>query len=249
MLNVTGVFLNGTHLTWTSAGVTPTVFVPTRIVAPGGSLSMMTLWAQPIAVSPINKSWMIERMLSIVADSELRYPLRMKISALIPFLFIFGCLISTTSHANADPSTPDKKERKRRANPKKEAKELELLQRSATLYWEGVRWNDIEKSAAFIENSNDRMEFQQWLEDKIEGHKIMEARVLRVDVEPVTERKSTITKVANLAVSMHAYKMPEQVLKKEIFHQRWYRKQNGWWLEWTSPIVEARKAATSTDGE
>ena len=159
-------------------------------------------------------------------------------------LLIFGTTITAPALAQSETetATKEKKKRKRRANPKKEAKELELLQRSATLYWEGVRWNDIEKSANFIENGNDRMEFQQWLEEKIEGHKIMEARVIRVDVEPIYERKSEITKIANLSVAMQSYKMPEQVLTKEVFHQRWYRKQTGWWLEWVSPIVQAREA-------
>ena len=166
----------------------------------------------------------------------------MKISALIPLLLMFGTLITTPAYADAEKTATENKKRKRRSNPKKEAKELELLQRSATLYWEGVRWNDIEKSAAFIENGNDRMEFQQWLEEKIEGHKILEARVIRVDVEEIENRKSEITKIANLSVSMQAYTMPAQVLKKEIFHQRWYRKQTGWWLEWESPILQAREA-------
>ena len=166
----------------------------------------------------------------------------MKISALIPLVLTFGTLIATPAFADTEKTAAEKKERKRRSNPKKEAKELELLQRSATLYWEGVRWNDIEKSAAFIENGNDRMEFQQWLEEKIEDHKILEARVIRVDVEAIDDRKSDITKIANLSVSMQAYKMPEQVLKKEVFHQRWYRKQTGWWLEWVSPILQAREA-------
>ena len=184
---------------------------------------------------------------------NIRYPLRMKISALIPLLFIFGSVIAVPAFAQTETETASnekkKKKRKRRSNPKKEAKELELLQRSATLYWEGVRWNDIEKSANFIENGNDRMEFQQWLEEKIEGHKILEARVIRVDVEPVLERKSEITKIANLSVAMQSYKMPDQVLTKAVFHQRWYRKQTGWWLEWVSPIVEAREAEKAQSSE
>jgi len=173
----------------------------------------------------------------------------MKISALIPLLLTFGTLIATPAYAETETTATEKKKRKRRSNPKKEAKELELLQRSATLYWEGVRWNDVEKSAAFIENSNDRMEFQQWLEEKIEDRKILEARVIRVDVEAIGDRQSEITKIANLAVSMQAYQMPEQVLKKEVFHQRWYRKQTGWWLEWVSPIIQAREAEQTQSSE
>ena len=104
-------------------------------------------------------------MIGIVADSPARYPLFMKISALILAPLLLGPVAAAAtpdSASSAETAVQTKaKKRKRRANPKKEAKELELLQRSATLYWEGVRWNDTEKSAEFIENANDRMEFSQ----------------------------------------------------------------------------------------
>ena len=184
-------------------------------------------------------------MLRIVADSPIRYPLKMKFLTLLAALFLFGPVLS----AEAGPKSADKKERKRkrRGSPKKQAKELELLQRCATQYWEGVRWNDTERSASFIEDSNDRMEFQQWLEDQIEGQKIMEATVIRVDVEPIGDKKSEITSTAHLSVAMKGYKMPEQILKKEIVQQEWYLNSNGWWLLWESPTVKAREAAKAAE--
>ena len=184
-------------------------------------------------------------MLRIVADSPIRYPLKMKFLTLLAALFLSGLIPS----ADAGPRSAEAKERKqkRRGNPKKQAKELELLQRCATQYWEGVRWNDTERSASFIEDSNDRMEFQQWLEDQIEGQKIMESTVIRVDVEPVPDKKSPITSTAYLSIAMKGYTMPEQILKKEIVQQEWYLNANGWWLKWESPTVKAREAARAAE--
>jgi hypothetical protein len=175
----------------------------------------------------------------------------MKISALILAPLLLGPVAAAAtpdSASSAETAVQTKaKKRKRRANPKKEAKELELLQRSATLYWEGVRWNDTEKSAEFIENANDRMEFSQWLEAKLEGHQVMDAKVIRVDVTLVEDKKAAITKIAHISVAMQAYTVPDQVLKKETFHQRWYRNGAGWWLEWKSPTVEARETQATQE--
>jgi hypothetical protein len=185
-------------------------------------------------------------MIGIVADSRARYPLFMKFSALILAPLLLG---PASAAATPDPTASvetEAKKRKRRANPKKEAKELELLQRSATLYWEGVRWNDTEKSAKFIEDANDRMEFSQWLEAKLDGQQVMDAKVIRVDVKVIENKKAAITKIAHISVAMQAYTVPEQVLKKETFHQRWYRNGGGWWLEWKSPTVQAREAEIGT---
>ena len=180
-------------------------------------------------------------MLHIVADSPIRYPLKI-IFTLLAALFVAPSLPPMLGQG---PQRPRKK--KRRGNPKKQAKELELLQRCATQYWEGVRWNDTERSASFIEDSNDRMEFQQWLEDQIEGQKIMESTVIRVDVEPVPDKKSPITSTAYLSIAMKGYTMPEQILKKEIVQQEWYLNANGWWLKWESPTVKAREAARAAE--
>ena len=91
------------------------------------------------------------------------------------------------------------------------------------------------------------MEFQQWLEDQIEGQKIMESTVIRVDVEPVPDKKSPITSTAYLSIAMKGYTMPEQILKKEIVQQEWYLNANGWWLKWESPTVKAREAARAAE--
>ena len=55
------------------------------------------------------------------------------------------------------------KKPQRMKHVKQERKEIELLQRSTELYWDGVRWNNAEKSSAFVENPTNRMQFQQWL--------------------------------------------------------------------------------------
>jgi hypothetical protein len=171
---------------------------------------------------------------------------------LIPALLgPFSAQAGPPSEASAESlSSADKraaKKRKRRTNPKKEAKDFEMLQRSATLYWEGVRWSDTDKAANFIEDSNDRMEFGQWLEAKLEGQRVMDAKIIRVDVKAVDDPKSLILRYAYITVAMQAYTMPEQVLKKETFEQKWYRNAEGWWLEWKSPTVAAREAAEAAE--
>lgn len=115
---------------------------------------------------------------------------------------------------------------------KQERKEIELLQRSTELYWDGVRWNNAERSSAFIENTTTRMAFQQWLETRFSTQRVMNARVLRVDVGPPLDKESKQARKARIAVAVEGYTLPDQVVKNETVTQIWYRSPTGWWLEW-----------------
>ena len=123
---------------------------------------------------------------------------------------------------------------------KQEKKEIELLQRSTELYWDGVRWNNAERASAFIENPTTRMAFQQWLETRFANRRVMSARVLRVDVGPPLEKDAKEARKARITVAVEGYTLPDQVVKNETVVQLWYRSLTGWWLEW-SPDPEEPK--------
>jgi hypothetical protein len=157
----------------------------------------------------------------------------MRYSILVSLLF--AALITTP--ATAGPKNTKKAQRTKHV--KQERKEIEFLQRSTELYWEGVRWNNAEKSSAFVENPTTRMLFQQWLEDRFASQRVMSARVLRVDVGPPLENDSAQARKALISVSVEGYTLPEQVLKNELVQQVWYRAASGWWLEWAPTETES----------
>jgi len=127
------------------------------------------------------------------------------------------------------------KKPQRMKHVKQERKEIELLQRSTELYWDGVRWNNAEKSSAFVENPTNRMQFQQWLENRFASQRVMNARVLRVDIGPPLEKEAKEARKARISVSVEGYTLPDQVVKSDTVVQIWYRSATGWWLEWSPP--------------
>lgn len=125
----------------------------------------------------------------------------------------------------------------RRKQSKAEARDIELLQRSANLYWEGVRWNDSEKASNFIEDPNKRMTFQAWFDTQSEGRKLLDAKVIGVEIKQVEDQTKMITRTATIRVATEGYTIPDQILKKGVDIQVWYRSSSGWWLEWTAPAA------------
>ncbi len=140
--------------------------------------------------------------------------------------------------ATATAAPEDTKKPRRAKHVKQERKEIELLQRSSELYWDGVRWNNAERSSAFVENPTTRMQFQQWLEDRFASERVMNARVLRVDVGPPLKNEGQGFRKARISVSVEGYTLPEQVVKNEVIQQIWYRSATGWWIEWAPPSSE-----------
>ena len=148
-----------------------------------------------------------------------------------PFLItLFAAALSCPSAVAA----PQKKQKQFRAKDiKQERSEIALLQRSTELYWDGVRWNNPEKSSAFIEDATNRMQFQQWLEERFKNHRVLDARVLRVDVGPPLAKEAREVRKAKTSVAVEGYTIPDQVVKNETVLQMWYRSPTGWWLEWS----------------
>ena len=154
----------------------------------------------------------------------------------------FSLLLAlTTLPAVAAPADDDVVKRptisraQQRKQSKAEARDLSLLQRSATLYWEGVRWNDSDKAGKFIEHPGARLEFEAWLDERNSERKIIDIKIIGVSLDSVAEKGSAVGRVAELRVSVEGYTMPDQVLKKTVEQQRWYRTVNGWWVDWAPP--------------
>ena len=164
----------------------------------------------------------------------------MRIAFFLSVLFI--ALASPASTA----ATKKTSKKSRAKNIQQERNEIELLQRSTELYWDGVRWNNPEKSSAFVEDPTNRMQFQQWLEERFANHRVMKARVLSVQIGPPLEKESKDIRTAKISVSVEGYTLPEQVVKNETVVQLWYRSNTGWWLKW-SASPEATDSAKTTD--
>ena len=155
-------------------------------------------------------------------------------------LFAIVLAVSAPAAAAAPASDASVKSAKmskaqRRKQSKAEARELELLQRSATLYWEGVRWNDSEKASKFIEDSGARLEFQAWLDERGEERKIIDVKIIGLSVAATADSTNGVSRTAELRVATEGYTIPDQVLKKATESQQWYRTVNGWWVRWTPP--------------
>ena len=176
----------------------------------------------------------------IVAEPQPRYPFFMNLMTLMML-----SLATPTVQAGDDASqeaTPTVKSAKmskaqRRKQSKAEARDIELLQRSANLYWEGVRWNDSEKASNFIEDPSKRLTFQAWFDTQSEGRKLLEAKIIGVDIKQVQDRSQMVTRTATIQIATEGYTIPDQILKKGVDKQIWYRSASGWWLEWQAPAA------------
>jgi hypothetical protein len=176
----------------------------------------------------------------IVAEPQPRYPFLMNL-----LTFMMFSLATPTVQAADEASQGSKAEVKsakmskaqRRKQSKAEARDIELLQRSANLYWEGVRWNDSEKASNFIEDPKKRMTFQAWFDNQSEYRKLLDAKVIGVDIKQVQDHTKMVTRTATIRVATEGYTIPDQILKKGVDTQIWYRSASGWWLEWTEPVA------------
>lgn len=117
------------------------------------------------------------------------------------------------------------------------SKDEETLQKSAHIYWDGVRWGDWERAGVFIEDKDQRVAFRYWLQDGQEARRISDIVIMQVDVGPDLEppvngrwREGTVH------VRLEGYTLPAQVVEKEMVTQTWYRTSLGWFAEWSLPV-------------
>lgn len=123
-----------------------------------------------------------------------------------------------------------------RTNLGDQPKEQQLLQDSARLYWEAMRWGDSEKAGAFIESADERVLFRDWMEEYGEGHRLESAKVLQVILGPELRQPTDgRLQTADVYVRTKGYTYPAQIVESERVEQAWYRSLNGWFVDWELP--------------
>jgi len=118
-----------------------------------------------------------------------------------------------------------------------EAHDKELVQDSARLYWDAVRWGDGSKAASFLEDPDQRLLFEAWLDDQKDAVRYMEVQVLQVQLHPEEEPPDTDrVRVATAHIRVKSYALPGQVLESQTLKQEWYKSSDGWWIDWEAPL-------------
>lgn len=116
------------------------------------------------------------------------------------------------------------------------SKEQQLLQDSARLYWEAVRWADGERAGAFIEDPEARVLYRDWLEETGETHKLEDATILQVILGPeLDEPEDGRLQTGTVHVRTKGYSYPAQIVESERVEQVWYRSVHGWFVDWSLP--------------
>ncbi len=117
-----------------------------------------------------------------------------------------------------------------------EGKEHELIARSADLYWEAVRWADGERAGVFIEDSQRRVLFMDWLHEERERYRYEDATVIQVEMGPKWDQPvDGHRREATVWIRTRGYALPAQILETERIKQGWYRTDMGWFVEWELP--------------
>ena len=114
--------------------------------------------------------------------------------------------------------------------------EQQLLGDSARLYWEGVRWGDVDKAANFIQPDR-RALFRVREADRQREEKLISAEILQVTLDeqvPTQERQGGRWRTGSALVRTEGYELPAQILHSEEIDQLWYRTEDGWWVDWDS---------------
>ncbi len=125
-------------------------------------------------------------------------------------------------------------------NPRKELKlesrESELLQQSARLYWDAVRWGDAERAGVFIEEAPERVIYRDWLVETHAARRVEEVVILETILGPTAKPDSQgRTRSAEVVVRLEAISLRSQTLETERLRQQWYRTVDGWYLDWEAP--------------
>ncbi|MEL6346913.1 MAG: hypothetical protein AAFV53_27620 [Myxococcota bacterium] len=121
-----------------------------------------------------------------------------------------------------------------------DAHEREWLATSARLYWQGLRWSDVDRAANFIESDLDRAAFRAHLDDQLQQQRVIDATVLQVQISEDPERtKGDPWRTGAVKVRVEGYTLPAQVVQIDDIQQAWYRTPTGWWLTWSPPPLDA----------
>jgi hypothetical protein len=100
-------------------------------------------------------------------------------------------------------------------------------------YWRALRWGDAPRAKSFLERADVKLAFDEWFHDEGKDHKITEATILTVTLEPKAETPTgTHVRDATVTVRKEGYSMSDLSVREETVEQKWYRTESGWFVVW-----------------
>ena len=100
-------------------------------------------------------------------------------------------------------------------------------------YWRALRWGDAPRAKSFLERSDVKLAFDEWFHSEGKDHKITDATILTVTLEPKTEVPvGNHVRDATVTVRKEGYSMSDLSVREETVEQKWYRTEAGWFVVW-----------------
>ncbi len=141
-------------------------------------------------------------------------------------------MILATPNAQADRGERAEKRQHRRAQTQ--------LQEIAEGYWRAVRWDRVAEAAAFLGDPDERID---WLaEGTVEGSfSYRSASVIHLEVGPgLVDDPDGHERRATVLVEIEGFDS-DQVLKREVRVQHWYKQSGTWYVVEGERVGVARK--------
>ncbi len=114
-----------------------------------------------------------------------------------------------------------------------EQKQSQEVTEAAGQYWRALRWGDAVRAKAFLEGSDLKLAFDEWLNDEGKDHKITDVAVLNVRLDPAAEKPPDHhVREATVTIRKEGYAVTDLVVHEETIDQRWYRTESGWYVVW-----------------
>jgi hypothetical protein len=100
-------------------------------------------------------------------------------------------------------------------------------------YWRALRWGDAPRAKSFLERADVKLAFDEWFHDEGKDHKITDATILTVTLQPKPEVPTgTHVRDATVTVRKEGYSVNDLSVREETVEQKWYRTETGWFVVW-----------------
>jgi hypothetical protein len=100
-------------------------------------------------------------------------------------------------------------------------------------YWRALRWGDAPRAKSFLERADVKLAFDEWFHAEGKDHKITDATILTVTLEPKAETPTgTHVRDATVTVRKEGYSVSDLSVREETVEQKWYRTETGWFVVW-----------------
>ncbi len=111
------------------------------------------------------------------------------------------------------------------------AYEESRLSESVGVFWNALRWGDIDGASLLVEDDDARVDFiHRWSMNP--PYKVVDAQVLTVKVgEPLAATEMPRLRQASVTVRMEGYGITENTLQVSLVEQAWYRTAESWYLD------------------